>query len=74
MSETGSPGARYRIGAYRFWHHHIRLMLAERDDPEADAHNLLAVLSAEHIRAVTIELGHLRARRAALALVDALAH
>jgi membrane-bound inhibitor of C-type lysozyme len=19
MSETGSPGARYRVGAYRFW-------------------------------------------------------
>ncbi|WP_089298674.1 TetR/AcrR family transcriptional regulator [Actinoplanes regularis] len=72
MSETGSPRARYRIGAYRFWHHHVRLMLAERDDPEADAHTLLAVLSAEHIRAVTTELGHARARRAALTLVAAL--
>lgn len=72
MSETGSPDARYRIGAYRFWHHHIRLMLTERDDPEADAHTLLAVLAAEHIRAVTTELGHARARRAALGLVDAL--
>jgi AcrR family transcriptional regulator len=73
MSETGSPGARYRIGAYRFWHHHVRLMLAGRDDPEADAHTLLAVLAAEHLRAVTTELGRARARRAALTLVDALA-
>ena len=73
MSETGSPGARYRIGAYRFWHHHIRLILAERDDPEADAHTLLAALAAEHVRAVTTELGHTRTRRAALALVEALA-
>ncbi|MFD0575006.1 TetR/AcrR family transcriptional regulator [Dactylosporangium darangshiense] len=73
MSETGSPGARYRIGAYRLWHHHIRLMLAGRDDPEADAHTLLAVLAAEHVRAIATELGHTRIRRAALALVDALA-
>jgi AcrR family transcriptional regulator len=73
MSETGSPGARYRIGAYRFWHHHVRLMLAGRDDPEADAHTLLAALGAEHVGAVTTELGQARTRRAALALVDALA-
>src|SRR5690606_28624703 len=73
MSETGSPGTRYRIGAYRFWHHHIRLLLAARDDPQADAHTLLAVLGAEHISAVTTELGPARTRRAALTLVDAFA-
>ncbi|RJL24126.1 TetR/AcrR family transcriptional regulator [Bailinhaonella thermotolerans] len=28
-SETASPGARYRIGAYRFWHRHVQLLLAE---------------------------------------------
>jgi len=28
MSETASPGARYRIGAYRFWHQHVALLLA----------------------------------------------
>ncbi len=72
MSETGSPGARYRVGAYRFWHHHVRLMLAGRDDPEAGAHTLLAVLAAEHVRAVAAELGPTRTRRAALALADAL--
>jgi AcrR family transcriptional regulator len=74
MSETGSPGARYRIGAYRFWHHHVRLMLAGRDDPDADAHTLLAALAAEHVRALTTELGHVRVRRAAQRLVDALTH
>lgn len=74
MSETGSPGARYQIGAYRFWHHHIRLLLAGRDDPEADAHSLLAVLAADHIRAIRTELGHTRTRHAALTLVDALAN
>ena len=72
MSETGSPGARYRIGAYRFWHHHTRLMLDDRDDPAADAHTLLAVVAAEHVGAVATELGPARTRRAALTLVDAL--
>ena len=48
-------------------------MRADRDDPKGDAHTLLAVLAAEHVRAVTTELGHTRTRRAALALVDALA-
>src|SRR5262247_3499854 len=49
MSETASPGARYRIGAYRFWHRHVTLLLAGRPDPEADAHSLLATLAAEHV-------------------------
>lgn len=72
MSETASPGARYRIGAYRFWHRHVTLLLAVRDDPEADAHTVLAAFGAEHVRAVTAELGEARVRRAARALVDAL--
>ncbi|MEV4169097.1 helix-turn-helix domain-containing protein [Nonomuraea sp. NPDC049709] len=29
MSETASPGARYRIGAYWFWHRHAAMLLAE---------------------------------------------
>jgi AcrR family transcriptional regulator len=73
MSETASPGARYRIGAYRFWHRHVALLLSGRADPQADAHTLLAALAAEHIHAVATELGHTRIRRAALALADALA-
>ena len=72
MSETGSPGARYRIGAYRFWHRHTALLLAHRADPDADAHALLAPLAAEHLRAVVAELGADRVRRSSLALVDAL--
>jgi AcrR family transcriptional regulator len=42
MSESASPGARYRIGAYRFWHRHVSLLLAGRDDPDTDAHLVLA--------------------------------
>ncbi len=49
MSETASPGARYRIGAYRFWHRHIAVLLqAARPDLDADylAHALLSPLAA----------------------------
>ena len=67
MSETASPGARYRIGAYRFWHRHVALLLAERDDPVADAHTLLAMLSADHVQAVLPELGEERIRASTLA-------
>ncbi|MFC7547248.1 TetR/AcrR family transcriptional regulator [Plantactinospora sp. GCM10030261] len=72
MSETAAPGARYRIGAYRFWHRHLALLLAGRPDPEADAHTMLAVLAAEHVHGVLGEVGPDRVRRAALALADAL--
>jgi AcrR family transcriptional regulator len=72
MSETASPGARYRIGANRFWHRHVALLLSGRDDPEADAHTLLATLAADHVQAVVTELGPARLRRAALALADSL--
>jgi AcrR family transcriptional regulator len=50
MSETASPGARYRVGAYRFWHQHLVTLLRQRDpdlDAVALAHALLAPLSAE---------------------------
>ncbi|MCP2169717.1 transcriptional regulator, TetR family [Goodfellowiella coeruleoviolacea] len=72
MSETASPGARYRIGAYRFWHRHVSLLLAGRSDPEADAHALLAALAADHLHAVVADLGEARVRQAALRLADAL--
>jgi AcrR family transcriptional regulator len=71
MSETGSAGARYRIGAYRFWHRHVALLLAHRADPDADAHTLLAPLAAEHLRATVAELGEARVRRAVRALAAA---
>jgi AcrR family transcriptional regulator len=72
MSERGSPGARYRIGSYRFWHRHVAVLLAHRPDPDADAHAVLAPLAAEHLRAVAAELGEKRVRRSAAGLAAAL--
>jgi hypothetical protein len=37
MSETAAPGARYRIGAYRFWHRHTAILLGATPDPEHTA-------------------------------------
>jgi AcrR family transcriptional regulator len=62
MSETASAGARYRIGAYRFWHQHAALLLAGTPDPEQAAHALLAPLAAEHVSAILPELGEQRLR------------
>jgi AcrR family transcriptional regulator len=72
VSETASPGARYRIGAYRFWHRHVALLLAGGPDPDADAHALLATLSAEHVRAALDAVGADRLRAATLRLAAAL--
>jgi AcrR family transcriptional regulator len=50
LSETASPGSRYRVGAYHFWHQHVRTLLAEaRPDMDAGytAHALLAAVSAD---------------------------
>jgi AcrR family transcriptional regulator len=47
LSETTSPGARYRIGAYRFWHRHLAILLADATDPDHLAHALLAVVDAD---------------------------
>ena len=50
MSETASPGARYRIGSYRFWHRHVTFLLDEAGcglDADATAHVLLAPLAAD---------------------------
>ncbi|MFC9972077.1 TetR/AcrR family transcriptional regulator [Spirillospora sp. NPDC127200] len=68
MSETAAPGARYRIGAYRFWHRHLAILLNGRPDPDAAAHMLLAALSAEHVAAVLPGLGPERLRKAVLDL------
>ncbi len=73
MSETASPGARYRIGAYRLWRHHVTILLRELApgrDPEALAHTLLAMVSAEHLLAVTAEVGPKRATEAILEVVE----
>ncbi|MEV0587964.1 helix-turn-helix domain-containing protein [Nonomuraea sp. NPDC050310] len=67
MSETASPGARQRIGAYRFWRQHVAMLLAEAA-PERDAGALagvlLAALSAEEAGALVEECGEGRARAA----------
>jgi hypothetical protein len=60
MSETASPGARYRIGSYWFWHRHLAILLSQRreslDGPSGDscpaspgslAHVLLAPVAAD---------------------------
>ena len=62
MSETAAPGARYRIGAYRFWHRHVAVLLSGAPDPEYAAHAFLAALAAEHVTAVLPELGEARLR------------
>lgn len=75
MSETAAPGARYRIGAYRFWHRHTALLLAAArpgDDADALAHVVLAPLSAEYLHAVVAEQGADRALSAIDAAVIAL--
>lgn len=62
VSETAAPGARYRIGAYRFWHRHAAILLAGSPDPDHAAHTLLAGLAAEHVAALLPELGEARLR------------
>jgi len=62
LSETATPGARYRIGAYRFWHQHLTILLKGTPDPAYTAHALLAALSAEHVSALLPELGAPRIR------------
>jgi AcrR family transcriptional regulator len=62
MSETAAPGARYRIGAYRFWHQHVAILLNGSPDPVYAAHAFLAALAAEHVSAVLPELGEARLR------------
>jgi AcrR family transcriptional regulator len=68
MSETAAPGARYRIGAYRFWHRHMAILLGATPDPEHTAHAVLAALSAEHVSALLPELGEKRIRAGLLRL------
>ncbi|MET9249146.1 helix-turn-helix domain-containing protein [Nonomuraea sp. NPDC003709] len=75
MSETASPGARYRIGAYRFWHRHVAILLAEcRPGGDADplSHTLLAAMGAEAAAALKDAYGPTRAVTAVTTLAAAL--
>ncbi len=66
MSETAAPGARYRIGAYQFWHQHVAILLAGQPDPDYASHALLAPLAAEHITAILPVIGEERIRAGAI--------
>jgi AcrR family transcriptional regulator len=65
MSETARPGARYRIGAYRFWHRHVAMLIGQAR-PELDAdllsHALLAPLGADQRMALRDEIDPARLR------------
>jgi AcrR family transcriptional regulator len=62
MSEIAAPGARYRIGAYSFWHRHVAILLTGRPDPDYAAHAFLAALAADHVAAILPHLGEQRLR------------
>ena len=57
-SETAVAGARYRVGAYRFWHRHVAVLIEQaappksRIDAEFQAHALLAPLAADLYQAL----------------------
>lgn len=70
MSETAASGARYRIGAYQFWHRHVAILLAGRPDPDYAAHAFLAPLAAEHITAILPVIGEERIRAGAMSQVS----
>ena len=57
LSETATPGARYRIGSYRFWHRHVQVLLSEAGVPDAGAlaHALLAPLAADLLHGLGAE-------------------
>lgn len=77
MSETASPGARYRIGAYRFWHRHVAILLTEMrefPDPEVGAHAILAPMAAELVAVTARELGTRRVRDGVIELVRRVLH
>jgi AcrR family transcriptional regulator len=65
MSETARPGARYQIGAYRLWHRHVAVLIAQaRPELDADylAHALLAPLAADQRKALCGEVSAERLR------------
>jgi AcrR family transcriptional regulator len=71
MSETASPGARYRVGGYVQWQRHVRMLLAQaRPDLDADylAHLLLAGLAADLRRATRTQYSTGRATAGVLTM------
>ncbi len=77
MSETASPGARYRIGSYRLWHRHLAILITEaRPKLDADflAHALLAPLNADHRMALRDEIDAERLRNGLAFLTTSILH
>lgn len=73
MSETASPGARYRVGAYLRWQRHVRALVGlARPDLDADcmAHLILAGLAADLRRAMKPDYPTDRTASAVVAMVD----
>jgi AcrR family transcriptional regulator len=73
MSETASPGARYRVGAYLRWQRHVRTLISQaRPGLDADcmAHFLLAGLAADLRRAMRADCPTQRAAHAVVTLAD----
>ena len=55
-SENAATGSRYRVGAYRFWHRHVAVLLEEtHEDADYLAHALLAPLAADLYQALRSE-------------------
>ena len=57
-SENAATGARYRVGAYRFWHRHLVVLLEEARpglDAAFTAHALLAPVAADLYDALRAE-------------------
>jgi AcrR family transcriptional regulator len=52
VSQTASPGARFRTGSHQLWHLHCRTLLDEAGaaDPELRADALMSLLTAEQLR------------------------
>lgn len=75
MSETASPGARYRIGAYQLWRRHVAILIHQAN-PHADADFLaqaiLAALAADQRKATKDEFPAQRLRQGLDTLADKL--
>jgi AcrR family transcriptional regulator len=75
LSETASPGARYRIGAYRLWRQHVAILINQAN-PEADgdflAQAILASLAADQRKATKDEFPRSRFHQGLDALADKL--
>jgi AcrR family transcriptional regulator len=72
LSETAAPGARYRVGSYRFWRRHLAILLrdaAPDTDADCTAHLLLAMVDADLHDALRTEGASADRTRAALLAV-----